>query len=158
MTQSTLTEEEARVEAQRLARKIGDGLWKQGQTIRAFQAYRASNLFPTELLKMNQDLQGAARISSMLHQQLENNNPLASEGHKATGSSNCDCLRCQNCREAIHHYGGQIRELLGWDDTAPIQDHGRIQFFSASDFERAALECLLLTAKIWPLSYRISVT
>jgi len=153
MSQDQQAEQVACEKAQDIARRYADVFWKGGQTTRALEMYGASNTSAVELLQMHDNLLRASEIRRALDNEL---NTLKGEmpnqtGHSAVlGWSKCPCAKCEAHTLAPQKYKTQIRDVLGWNENAPVQNFGNIMAFYEAEFMGAARRCLVLISRMSP--------
>lgn len=154
MTQE-LTEEQARKEAQELARRIGDSEWMKGETKYALEAYEASDITITELFEKAQNLlraenliqewEDAARaVTHFSREEHERSACLHGQCDEFISSCKCNCLACRTNKELVQEYYGKIRALLGWRSDVRIHwRHG-----ARPQCRAAAVACLKLIKRL----------
>ncbi len=137
------TEKQAREEAQKLARKIGDEEWEKGETKYALEAYEASDITAAELLEKAQKLLEAERIAKKW-EDAENTAWELPAGHTANVA--CDkCIRCRTLKDIDQKYKNQLIGLLGWKEDASY-----VRSDDAPYYRAAAIACFKVIKRVFP--------
>lgn len=140
------TEKTAVQGAAELARQLGDEAWGRGETKRALEAWEASNIPPEELLEKANLLLQAIEVNAKWSEELDQVEDLSNDGHDQTNRRSCSCERCRGYVAVEERYYKLLRELLGWDEGAPI-GHARTSLKERSKFYLSATIACLRTIK-----------
>lgn len=114
---------DARIDAEKMARQIGDEEWERGNTKYALEAWEASDITALELFELTQKLLEAERITFDANRDIQNTFTLASKvppgksSHQAFQKDCAEngCVRCKAHLAIFDNYDQMISELLGFE-------------------------------------------
>lgn len=134
MAEEKVTEEQAREQARELALQIGNDEWGKGETKHAFEAYEASDITATELLKKARALLEAKKLQMQFVEDW-----LKEEKRGKKHSTACKRATYTFSPEAVKALSGDPKPLMDVYENCPVC---RVWYPMVDDFRKKILEVL----------------